>query len=123
MPSGQRQSARRTGSIGRCTRTVNSSVQSKTDSGEPRNQPVRIVPGSGALLGPTRVGDGDTLDVPGVQVRRHGIDTPMSEQSCQAGVRRWSCRAEVTWALAGRNGGKPAECERGDQDCYGASLR
>ena len=64
-----------------------------------KEQPVRIVRGSGALTGPARVIDGDTLDMGGVRIRLHGIDAPESEQSCRVGGNRWSCGREATRAL------------------------
>ena len=69
---------------------------------------VRIAGSSGAFTGPARMIDGDTLDVGGVRIRLHGIDAPESEQSCQAGGKRWSCGREPMLPARGRAPRVPA---------------
>ena len=76
-------------------------------AGTRKEEPVRLTRAPGALSGPARVVDGDTLDMGGVRVRLHGIDAPEIAQSCRAGGQRWSCGREATRALAGRIGGNP----------------
>ena len=84
-----------------------------------KDEPVRIARAAGAIMGPVRVIDGDTLDVGGVRIRLHGIDAPESEQSCRADGKRWSCGHEATRALAGRIGARPVGCQECDRGRYG----
>ena len=83
---------------------------------------VRLTRAAGALAGPARVVDGDTLDVGGVRVRLHGIDAPESAQNCRAGGQRWSCGREATRALAGRIGGNRVACDERNRDRYGRTV-
>ena len=88
-------------------------------AGTRKEEPVPLTRAPGAVSGPARVVDGDTLDVGGVRVRLHGIDAPESAQRCRAGGQYWSCGREATRALAGRFRGNPVACDERDRDSYG----
>lgn len=51
------------------------------------------------LVGRARVVDGDTLDIRGVRIRLHGVDTPERGQTCTRDRRRMDCYAAATQAL------------------------
>jgi len=44
----------------------------------------------------TRIVDGDTIDVDGVQYRIHGIDAPERAQKCSANSGTWPCGQAAT---------------------------
>ena len=62
--------------------------------------PSRETTALGALSGPARVVDGDTLEVGGERVRLEGIDAPESAQTCQrSDGKAWSCGKAAAKAL------------------------
>lgn len=78
---------------------------------------------AGALSGPARVIDGDTIEVGGERVRLHGIDAPETGQSCtDARAARWPCGAEASAALARLVAGQPVTCEGDERDGYGRLI-
>jgi endonuclease YncB( thermonuclease family) len=78
---------------------------------------------TGALSGPARVIDGDTLDVAGVRVRLHGIDAPERDQACRTeqGV-SWACGAWATGQVRARLQGRRVDCNPLGTDRYGRTL-
>jgi endonuclease YncB( thermonuclease family) len=68
---------------------------------------------------PTRVIDGDTIDISGQRIRLHGIDTPEAKQTCQRDGVAWLCGAAATKALRNLIGGAQVTCVQRDKDRYG----
>ena len=78
---------------------------------------------SGALSGPARVIDGDTIDIAGTRVRLEGIDAPESTQTCatSAGT-AWNCGAAATRLLYDLTKNQDVTCEPHGRDKYGRYL-
>ncbi len=53
----------------------------------------------GLLRGPARVVDGDTIEIGGVRIRLHGVDSPERGQTCTWDRRRMDCFAAAGQAL------------------------
>lgn len=78
---------------------------------------------SGAVVGPARVVDGDTLVIHGVRVRLYGIDAPEHDQPCwNARGARYPCGQRVTQALAGWLQGHEVTCVPEDTNPYGRTV-
>ncbi len=75
-----------------------------------------------AACEPTRVIDGDTLELDGERVRIHGIDAPELKQTCERYGVTWPCGAEARKALAKWIAGRDVECEGEDRDKAGQLL-
>ena len=71
------------------------------------------------ISGKPRVIDGDTISIAGQRIRLHGIDTPESEQLCDADGKQWRCGKEATFALADAIGRTWVDCLERDKDRYG----
>jgi endonuclease YncB( thermonuclease family) len=54
---------------------------------------------TGLIRGPARIVDGDTLEIRGVRIRLHGVDTPERGQTCTRARRRMDCYSAATKAL------------------------
>lgn len=77
----------------------------------------------GAVSGPARVVDGDTLVVTGVRVRLYGIDAPEHDQPCwNAAGARYPCGQRVTQALGAFLLGHEVTCLPEDTDPYGRTV-
>ena len=75
------------------------------------------------IVGPTRVVDGDTVDVGGIRIRLEGIDAPEMAQECgTAGHERWRCGLAASKALAGLIDGASIACRPQGRDKYGRIL-
>lgn len=76
--------------------------------------------GAGAIRGPVRVVDADTLDVGEIRVRLHGVDAPEADQPClDARGRAFACGDAATAFARARWEGREATCEALDRDRYG----
>lgn len=76
-----------------------------------------------AIAGKARVVDGDTLDVDGVRVRLHGLDTPERGQRCPGGPPDLRACGEVaTEQLARVIGDADVRCEVSGGDRYGRAI-
>ncbi len=71
------------------------------------------------ITGKPRVIDGDTIDIAGQRIRLYGIDTPESDQLCEADGKPWRCGQEATFALANIIGRTWVDCVERDRDRYG----
>lgn len=74
---------------------------------------------SAPLVGRASVIDGDTLEIAGKRVRLHGVDTPESGQTCEAGGETYRCGQRAALALADRLGQRTVTCRPRDTDRYG----
>ncbi|WP_300582001.1 thermonuclease family protein [Marivita sp.] len=75
------------------------------------------------LVGVASVIDGDTLEIRGVRVRLHGIDTPESRQSCmRASGAQWRCGQQAALALSDRIGRRTVNCSVRNVDRYGRAI-
>jgi len=72
-----------------------------------------------AISGPSRVIDGDTIDISGQRIRLHGIDTPEATQTCRRDDLTWLCGVEATKTLRELIGGSNISCIKRDKDRYG----
>ena len=79
-----------------------------------------IVPGTGLadIAGPSRVIDGDTIEVGGERIRLHGVDAPELGQTCSVEGRSWPCGEKAAEALAEKIGRSSVSCERRHVDRY-----
>lgn len=67
--------------------------------------------------------DGDTIDVAGERIRRHGIDAPESRQTCRdAAGATYACGMIATSALVQAIGSQLVSCQPFDRDRYGQRL-
>jgi len=85
--------------------------------------PVSETSARGALTGPARVIDGDTIEISGVHVRLEGIDAPETAQTC--GNRRggtWRCGRDAALALEHLVGRREVTCQDRGTDKYGRML-
>jgi endonuclease YncB( thermonuclease family) len=65
----------------------------------------------GAISGPARVVDGDSLEVAGHRIRLFGIDAPEGRQDCRdAQGRTYACGRDARTALASAIGGQSVSC-------------
>jgi endonuclease YncB( thermonuclease family) len=64
-----------------------------------------------AITGPTRVIDGETLEVAGQRIRLLGVDAPELGQSCQHGGRDYACGRVARATLWNLIGGLDVSCE------------
>lgn len=72
------------------------------------------------VTGPARVIDGDTVEIGGLHIRLHGIDTPESGQICETGNGvRFDCGAVATSALSEMIGRGSVACSGSEIDRYG----
>ena len=67
----------------------------------------------------TRIVDGDTIDVDGVQYRIHGIDAPERAQKCGANSGTWPCGQAATAQMVKLTASGPVQCAKVTQDVYG----
>ena len=75
------------------------------------------------LVGVASVIDADTLEIRGVRVRLHGIDTPESRQSCmRASGAQWRCGQQAALALSDRIGRRTVNCSVRNVDRYGRAI-
>jgi endonuclease YncB( thermonuclease family) len=72
-----------------------------------------------AQTGPTRVVDGDTIDVAGTRIRLWGIDAPESAQMCERGGSDYACGQKASVHLRSVIGGAIVACEPRAKDRYG----
>ena len=70
------------------------------------------------LSGPSRVIDGDTLEIGSRRVRLYGIDAPETAQRCQLPKGTWDCGSEAENALARFTGGHVVRCRGSSFDQY-----
>lgn len=78
---------------------------------------------AGALSGPARVLDGDTLDIEGRRVRLEGIDAPELGQSCRRRDQgAWPCGIAAAKALESMIGNRDIDCSPAGVDKYGRTL-
>lgn len=78
--------------------------------------------GSETFGGATRIIDGDSLMVGGVEVRLYGIDAPELHQRCDRDGREVQCGREAARALVALIAGQPVSCRRRDRDRYGRTV-
>jgi endonuclease YncB( thermonuclease family) len=72
-----------------------------------------------SVSGVASVVDGDTIEIHGVRIRLHGVDTPESSQLClDAKGQRFRCGALVANKLAAWLGRRTVTCSRRDTDRY-----
>ena len=77
----------------------------------------------GALSGPARVIDGDTLEISGERIRLHGIDAPEQGQTCATpSGKRWTCGRVATAQLIEHLQGKSVACGGIERDRYGRLI-
>lgn len=72
--------------------------------------------------GPTRVIDGDTLDVAGARIRLYGIDAPETDQTCDRDGQAWACGAAATEALGAWLQGRTVTCVEIERDRYNRAV-
>jgi endonuclease YncB( thermonuclease family) len=95
---------------------------------EVRPAPTRETPApppaaTGALSGPAKVVDGDTIVVKGIPVRFAGIDAPETDQTClDAAGRAFACGVAARQHLAELVGSSPVDCAISGGDAYGRAL-
>ncbi len=78
-----------------------------------------VVAASGALTGPVRVIDGDTIEIAGERLRLEGIDAPESSQTCgRKWVGSWDCGQAATRALVAMTQGQDVTCAPRGRDKY-----
>lgn len=94
-----------------------------TASPPERSEAAAPDPVRGAISGPARVIDGDTLSVGGVRIRLEGMDAPETAQQCSNDRRgEWSCGVTATQALSALVAGKEVQCDGTGNDRYGRTL-
>ena len=75
------------------------------------------------LVGVASVIDGDTLEIRGVRIRLHGIETPESRQLCRrSSGDEWRCGQQAALALSDRIGRRTVNCSVRDVDRYGRAI-
>ncbi len=74
--------------------------------------------GASAQEGPTRVIDGDTLDIVGERIRLHGIDAPEKDQTCTIDDQEWECGVAAWGYLVQLLAGQFVTCDPKDIDQY-----
>ncbi len=74
------------------------------------------------LSGPTRIVDGDTLEIGSRPIRLHGIDAPETAQRCQLPKGVWDCGTEAANALAKLVDGHVVHCRGSAFDQYGRLI-
>jgi endonuclease YncB( thermonuclease family) len=62
--------------------------------------------------GPTRIVDGDTLEILGDRLHLIGIDSPESAQRCERDSVQYDCGHEATQELTRLIAGRPVYCEQ-----------
>lgn len=74
----------------------------------------------GAVSGPARVIDGDTVEINGVRIRLEGIDAPERGQRCRGRWLpiRWACGTHATRALRKLTRGQTVRCQTLGYDKY-----
>lgn len=77
----------------------------------------------GAIIGPARVIDGDTIEIGAKRIRLEGIDAPEAGQECSRPPEgKWSCGETATRELAALVAGKDVRCDSRGLDRYGRTL-
>lgn len=74
------------------------------------------------ITGTARVGDGDSLEVAGSEVRLFGIDAPEYKQTCQVNYLAWTCGQDAASALRSLIDNRPITCISRDKDVYGRTV-
>ena len=74
------------------------------------------------IAGRASVIDGDTIEIRGQRVRLFGIDSPESDQLCQANRKTYRCGQQAALALADRIGERTVRCQERDRDRYGRTV-
>ena len=77
------------------------------------------LPAFAEISGKPNIIDGDTIDISGVRIRLHGIDTPETGQICEINGKTWRCGEEATSALADVIGRTWVDCFGRNKDWYG----
>jgi len=75
------------------------------------------------IEGPTRVIDGDTIEIDEERIRLWGIDAPELSQFCTEDGTRYPCGLDASQALRKRIDRQPVSCVRRDTDRYGRWWR
>jgi len=77
------------------------------------------LPAFAEISGKPNIIDGDTIDISGVRIRLHGIDTPETGQICEINGKTWRCGEEATSALSDVIGRTWVDCFGRNKDRYG----
>lgn len=75
------------------------------------------------LVGVASMIDADTLEIRGVRIRLHGIDSPESRQLCiNPSGQQWRCGQQAALALSDRIGRRTVSCAVRDVDRYDRAI-
>src|SRR4051812_46481938 len=75
------------------------------------------------ISGPTRVIDGDTIDVSGTRIRLYGIDAPEKQQTCEGSEGQiYECGRDASAVMAELTVGHTVDCEPQAGDRYGRTV-
>jgi endonuclease YncB( thermonuclease family) len=81
-----------------------------------------LITATAAAAQPTRVIDGDTLDLAGKRIRIWGIDAVEGDQICQRDGREWRCGDDAARALETLVDQGEIICAEVDRDQYGRTV-